>query len=109
MALALCVEPSRIDQRRTRFGRRFIAVFERWQQPRGPPRAAAKNRENAHDPACHDPDISRRCRTSGNGAMCHLVIIGTDEAAFNRATCQQHQAEEQRNGLSAAMLAPVRT
>ncbi|RWI08750.1 hypothetical protein [Mesorhizobium sp.] len=36
----------------------------------------------------------------------HLVIIGTNEAAFNGATCQQHQAEEQRNGSSAAILAP---
>jgi hypothetical protein len=32
----------------------------------------------------------------------HLVIIGTDKAASNGATCQQHQAEEQRNVPSAA-------
>jgi hypothetical protein len=32
-------------------------------------------------------------------------MIGTDEAAFNGATCQHHQAEEHRNGSSAAIIA----
>lgn len=34
-----------------------------------------------------------------------MVIIGTDMAAFNGATCQQHQAEKQPSGPFATILA----
>jgi hypothetical protein len=83
-----------------------IEVFERWRQPRGPPHAAAKNRENAHDPHVMIQTSAAGAAPPATEPCAHLVIIGTDEAAFNGATCQQHQAEEQPTGSSAAILAP---